>query len=118
VAAFRAVARFIGRNAKRLGVTIAGFLLILVGLIMLITPGPGWAAIFAGLGVLATEYVWARRALDAAKDRARRATRRITRRRVPRRRGGPAGGLHPAHEVRPALSDPPPAGQGEASETG
>jgi uncharacterized protein (TIGR02611 family) len=113
VAAFRAVARFIGRNAKRVGVTVAGFLLILIGMIMLITPGPGWAAIFAGLGVLATEYVWARRALDAAKDRARRAARRVT-----RRRGGPAGGAHPVHEVRPALSDPPPGASGEPSDAG
>lgn len=113
MAAFRAVARFIGRNAKRVGVTIAGFLLILAGIVMLITPGPGWAAIFAGLGVLGTEYVWARRALDVAKERARRAARRVS-----LRRDGPAEGHEPVREVRPALVDPPPGPPAERSDTG
>ena len=113
MAAYRAVARFIGRNAKRVGVTIAGFLLILAGIVMLITPGPGWAAIFAGLGVLGTEYVWARRALDAAKDRARRAAKRVS-----RRRGQPVGDHAAVREVRPALADPPPGPAAEGPKTG
>jgi uncharacterized protein (TIGR02611 family) len=113
MAAFRAVARFIGRNAKRVGVTIAGFLLILAGVVMLITPGPGWAAIFAGLAVLGTEYVWARRALEAAKDRARRAARRVS-----RRGGRQLRHQDPVHEVRPALADPPPGPSGEPSDAG
>jgi Putative transmembrane protein (PGPGW) len=36
---------------------------------MLITPGPGWALIFAGLSVLALEFVWARRLLKKTKPR-------------------------------------------------
>jgi hypothetical protein len=28
---------------------------------MLVTPGPGWLAIAGGIGLLATEFVWARR---------------------------------------------------------
>ena len=35
-------------------------------------PGPGWAAIFLGLAVLATEYVWAHRLLVAPKTGPRR----------------------------------------------
>jgi hypothetical protein len=31
---------------------------------MLVTPGPGWLAIAGGIGMLATEYVWARRMRD------------------------------------------------------
>jgi hypothetical protein len=56
---FKVVGRFIARNSKRVGITIAGFLLILVGAAMLVLPGPGLLVIIAGLAVLATEYVWA-----------------------------------------------------------
>ncbi len=70
---FKVVARFIGRNAKRVAVTILGFLLIIAGIAMLVLPGPGWAAIFLGLAVLATEYVWAQRLLNKAKEKATQA---------------------------------------------
>lgn len=64
---------WIGRNGRRAGVTLAGFVLIAAGAAMLVLPGPGLLVIIAGLAVLATEYVWAQRALDAAKRRARQA---------------------------------------------
>ena len=34
---------------------------------MLVTPGPGIAAILLGLGLLAAEFVWARRLMDRIK---------------------------------------------------
>lgn len=40
---------------------VGGFLLLALGVIMLVTPGPGWLAIAGGIGLLATEFVWARR---------------------------------------------------------
>ncbi|MDB5178195.1 MAG: putative transrane protein [Patescibacteria group bacterium] len=46
---------------------------------MLVTPGPGLLVIAAGLGVLATEYAWAHRALEKVRDRIRRAERKIRR---------------------------------------
>ena len=73
MASTREVVRWVGRNGKRVGVTIAGFALLLAGLIMLVLPGPGWLAIFAGLALLATEYAWAERALQSAKRRAKSA---------------------------------------------
>ena len=36
---------------------------MLVGIAMLVLPGPGLVAIAAGLGLLALEYEWARRAM-------------------------------------------------------
>ena len=47
----------------KVGVTVAGPLIVLAGVAMLVLPGPGLLAIAAGLGVLALEYEWARRAL-------------------------------------------------------
>ena len=47
-----------------------GFVLLTAGVVMLATPGPGWLAIAGGLGLLASEFAWARRLLDALKQRA------------------------------------------------
>ena len=69
----KAVGRFIGRNGKRVGITIAGFAVILAGIALLVLPGPGWLLIFAGFAILSTEYVWARRLLVKAKTKAEQA---------------------------------------------
>jgi uncharacterized protein (TIGR02611 family) len=64
------VAKWIGSNAKRIAVFIAGSIVCLAGIAMLVLPGPGIVVIIAGLAILATEFVWAERALDAAKAKA------------------------------------------------
>jgi len=40
-----------------------------IGIIAIPYPGPGWAILFVGLGILATEFEWARRLLAYAKER-------------------------------------------------
>jgi uncharacterized protein (TIGR02611 family) len=44
------------RTARRAIVLIIGALLIVAGIFMLVLPGPGWATIFLGLAVLASEF--------------------------------------------------------------
>jgi len=46
---------------------VSGFTLLLAGVVMLVTPGPGWLVILLGLGLLAAEFVWARRLMDGIK---------------------------------------------------
>ena len=46
---------------KPLVIGVGAFCFI-AGLIMLVTPGPGWLFIFIGLGIWGTEFTWARRA--------------------------------------------------------
>lgn len=41
-------------------VMVIGFVLLILGLIMLVTPGPGLLFIFFGLTILALEFEWAR----------------------------------------------------------
>lgn len=77
----RAVIRFIGRSGKRIAVTVVGFALLVGGIVMMVTPGPGILGIIAGLAVLATEYAWAERMLDTVKEKARQATDKVRRRR-------------------------------------
>jgi uncharacterized protein (TIGR02611 family) len=55
---------------KKFAVTILGVALLVVGLAMMVLPGPGILVIVAGLAVLATEYVWARSLLNRAKNQA------------------------------------------------
>ena len=49
------------RHGKRIGAAIVGGLVIIVGLILIPYPGPGWLIVFAGLAVLATEFECAAR---------------------------------------------------------
>ena len=58
---------------KRFLVGAVGGLVTLLGVIALIAPGPGWLIIFTGLGILATEFAWAARALTKARGIASRA---------------------------------------------
>lgn len=68
---------------------VAGFTLLLVGVVMLVTPGPGWLVIFLGLSLLAAEFIWARRLMDRMKregERVRDAVWSIG-------KGGPSTGV-------------------------
>ena len=51
------------KQAKRAVIIVIGFTAIMFGCIMILTPGPGLATIVAGLALLGTEFVWARRLL-------------------------------------------------------
>ena len=85
---FKILVRFIGRNGKRVAVTIAGFAVLLAGLAMLVLPGPGIVVIIAGLAILATEYVWAQRLLRIAKEKANQAKDAILRKKPEEKTGG------------------------------
>ena len=58
---------------KRVLVGVVGGLITVLGVVALIAPGPGWLIIFAGLGILGSEFAWAARALKTAKGVASRA---------------------------------------------
>ena len=58
------------QQAKRVVKIVAGFTLLLVGIALLVLPGPGWVTIFLGLALLAAEFTWARRLLDRLKQTA------------------------------------------------
>ena len=62
---------------KRIAVGIVGGGVTIVGVIALVAPGPGWLIIFAGLGILATEFAWAAYVLEHAKKNVSKAADRI-----------------------------------------
>jgi uncharacterized protein (TIGR02611 family) len=59
-------------QVRRIFRILAGFTLLGAGAVMLITPGPGWLVILLGLGLLAAEFVWARRLMDRIKREGNR----------------------------------------------
>lgn len=57
------------RRVRRIAIAVAGGAVLLVGVIAIPYPGPGWLIVFTGLAILATEFMWARRLLIFAKYR-------------------------------------------------
>ena len=58
------------RQAKRLIIAIIGFTVLLIGLAMVVLPGPAFIVIPIALGILATEFIWAKKLLDRVKSKA------------------------------------------------
>jgi uncharacterized protein (TIGR02611 family) len=74
------------RQAKRVVRVVVGFTLLIVGVLLLVLPGPGWVTIFLGLALLAAEFAWAKRLLDRLKATAhhvRRTAHNAVQRRAP-----------------------------------
>lgn len=61
------------RTARKLVVALLGVSLLLVGVAMIVLPGPAFVVIPMGLGILSLEFAWARRWLRRARAMARRA---------------------------------------------
>jgi len=53
----------------RLVVGIVGLAVLGVGILAIPYPGPGWAIVFIGLAILATEFTWARKLLKFTRER-------------------------------------------------
>ena len=70
-------------TVKRFLIGAAGGAVLFVGLAMVVLPGPAFVVIPIGLAILATEFAWAKRWLDKAKQKFA-AARGYARRRKPR----------------------------------
>jgi cation:H+ antiporter len=65
------LAREQARYARRAVVTLAGVVLLALGAVLLVAPGPGLIVVALGLLVLGTEYEWAKRHATSTLRRAR-----------------------------------------------
>lgn len=63
-------------HGRKVIVLIVGISVVIVGIIMIFAPGPAVIVIPAGLALLATEFIWARRLLDQYRLHAVEFTRR------------------------------------------
>ena len=53
----------------RIVVAVIGLTVLGLGILAIPYPGPGWAIVFVGLAILATEFDWARRLLAYTRER-------------------------------------------------
>jgi uncharacterized protein (TIGR02611 family) len=65
------------RQARRLVIAVIGGTVLLLGLVMVVTPGPAIIVIPTGLAILAVEFAWARRLLRRFKDTGDAARARL-----------------------------------------
>jgi len=52
---------------RRLVVGVVGFTVLLIGIALIVLPGPAFVVIPLGLAILATEFVWAKSLLSKAR---------------------------------------------------
>ena len=55
-------------HVRKFFVGVVGMTVLFTGLALLILPGPAFVVIPLGLAILATEFVWARRWLEKARE--------------------------------------------------
>ncbi|PRC48457.1 TIGR02611 family protein [Mycobacterium sp. ITM-2017-0098] len=53
----------------RIAVGVVGLVVLVVGILAIPYPGPGWAIVFVGLAILATEFEWAKKLLAYVRKR-------------------------------------------------
>lgn len=66
------------RKARQLVIGVIGTTVVLIGIIMIFTPGPAIVVIPLGLGILATEFVWARDLLHKVRTYIENKTKKNT----------------------------------------
>ena len=56
------------RLAKRIVIAVVGATVLLLGVVMIVTPGPAFVLIPVGLAILSIEFAWARRWLRKVRE--------------------------------------------------
>ena len=72
--AFKAV----GAPLRKLIIALIGGTVLLIGIALIVLPGPAFIVIPIGLAILATEFAWARRAVTKARAMVAKARGRQT----------------------------------------
>ncbi len=57
--------------ARRIVIGVIGGTITLIGLVLVVLPGPAFIVLPVGLAILGAEFLWARRLLRRIRDRLR-----------------------------------------------
>jgi tellurite resistance protein TerC len=57
------------KQLKRLFIAIVGSTILLIGILLIVLPGPAFIIIPLGLSILASEFLWAKRLMDRLKEK-------------------------------------------------
>ncbi len=74
------------KMARRIVVLVVGATVLLVGIVMIVTPGPGLIVIPLGLAILSIEFAWARHWLRKVRERISNGTAQYQSSRIEERR--------------------------------
>jgi tellurite resistance protein TerC len=74
------------KTARRIAVLTVGSTVVLLGIVMLVTPGPGLLVIPIGLAILGAEFAWARLWLRKVRESISNQTSRSHAKRAERHR--------------------------------
>jgi len=61
-----------GRISWQLLIALLGAVVVVIGVILIPFPGPGWLIVLAGLAIWAVEFVWAQRLLHFTRTQLER----------------------------------------------
>src|SRR5262249_39200277 len=66
------------RIARRIAIGIVGGSVLIVGILMIVLPGPAFVVIPVGLGILSLEFAWARSWLKKARAKAEELAKAVS----------------------------------------
>jgi uncharacterized protein (TIGR02611 family) len=71
---------FLGRHVRRTALFFIGAVIVVLGIVLLVLPGPGLGMIFVGVSVWSIEFHWARRLRVRVQSHVRQASDSMRRR--------------------------------------
>ncbi|MCX6152153.1 MAG: PGPGW domain-containing protein [Ignavibacteriales bacterium] len=57
------------KQIKKIIIGVVGFTVLLIGIAMIVLPGPAIIVIPAGLAILGSEFLWAKKILEKVKEK-------------------------------------------------
>lgn len=63
------------KQIKKIIVGVIGITILIIGILLLVLPGPAFIVIPIGLGILATEFAWAKNILEKVKQKIKNRNR-------------------------------------------
>ncbi len=64
------------KQLKKIIIGIIGITIVVIGLFMIVLPGPAFIVIPLGLSILATEFLWAKRIMEKFKAKFEQMTKK------------------------------------------
>ncbi|HOI29931.1 MAG TPA: PGPGW domain-containing protein [Melioribacteraceae bacterium] len=57
------------KQLKRIIIAVVGTTILIIGIALIVLPGPAFIVIPVGLSILATEFIWAKRLMEKFKEK-------------------------------------------------
>lgn len=64
------------KQLKRWIIGLIGTTILIIGIVMIVFPGPAFIVIPIGLSILATEFIWARKVMEKFKEKFSELTKK------------------------------------------